>query len=383
MKITIAAGIFWPDIGGPATYIKNLADELRAQNIAVDIVCRSRFSNFEDDKYLGYKVIRVKNNPVKLISYLVYLYKLWRTAKDSNIIFAQGAISSGYPAILVNRFLKKKLVVKIVGDYAWETAQNSGKTNLLIGEFQGSKKEGKIKKLNDLQARVCKEADLVITPSQYLGRMIHGWGVPEENIRVIYNGAKFEPSKLSKEEARKEIGISGNLILSIGRLVPWKGFKMLIKIMPEIVKRDQFARLVIIGEGPDRKLLELMIKNLGLENKVYLVGAKPKDELAVYLAASDMFVLNTGYEGFSHQILEAMLAQIPIATTNVGGNKEIMVHGQNGFVIDYNDEDGLMAAIKMILERPEAVRKMVHGAKKTAAQFSHEKMITETINTLL
>ncbi len=383
MKITIAAGIFWPDIGGPATYIKNLADEIKAQNIAVDVVCRSRVGKFEEDKYLGYKVVRVKSAPIKIFTYISYIYKLWKTAKDSNIIFAQGAISSGYPVILVNKFLKKKIVVKIVGDYAWETAQNRGETHLSIDDFQKSKKEGKIKKLHDLQTRVCKEADLVIVPSQYLAEIVGGWGVPRENIQVIYNGVKFKPADLDKEEARKEIGISGNIILSIGRLVPWKGFKMLIKMMPEIIKRDQFARLVIVGEGPDRKLLEMMIKNLGLEKKVYLVGIKSKNELAVYLAASDMFVLNTDYEGFSHQILEAMLVEIPIITTNVGGNKEIMSHGENGLVVGYNDEEGLLGAIRMILERPELAKRIVHGAKKTAVKFSHKQMITETTNTLI
>ena len=101
------------------------------------------------------------------------------------------------------------------------------------------------------------------------------------------------------------------------------------------------------------------------------------------MAASDMFVLNTGYEGFSHQILEVMLAQIPIITTDVGGNKEIMTHGENGLVVGYNDEDGLMAAIKMIWDKPEALRKMLHSGKKTAAKFNHNQMITETINVLI
>ena len=383
MKITIAAGIFWPDIGGPATYIKNLADELRAQNIAVDVVCRSQVKNFEEDKYLGYKVVRVKNNPIKLLSYISYLFKLWRIAKDSDVIFAQGAISSGYPAILVNRFLKKKLIVKIVGDYAWETAQNTSKTHLLIDEFQKSEKKGKINKLHDLQTRVCKEADLVIVPSQYLAGMVSGWGVPRESIQVIYNGAKFKSTNLNKEDARKEIGISGNIILSIGRLVPWKGFKMLIKIMPRLIETNQFSRLVIIGEGPDRKLLEVMIKNLGLENKVYLVGSKSKDELAVYFAASDMFVLNTGYEGFSHQILEAMLVQIPIITTNVGGNKEIMTHGENGLVVEYNDESALIDAINMIRQKPELIKRIVRKGSRTTERFDYAKMLEQTINVLL
>ena len=150
--------------------------------------------------------------------------------------------------------------------------------------------------------------------------IVAGWGTDRSKIAVIYNGVDFKPSGLSKEDARRKLGIFGHIILSVGRLVPWKGFRMLVKMMPNVFEINQAFRLVIVGDGPDKKTLESMVKNLGLERKVLLAGKKSQSELATYLAAADIFVLNTGYEGFSHQILEAMTAGIPIITTAVGGN---------------------------------------------------------------
>lgn len=381
MKITIATGIFWPEIGGPATYVKKLAEELIRQGFLVDVIARSDRS-YEEDKKLLYKVYRVRNRSLKFLSYINYIFKLWRIARDSDVIYAQGAISSGFPAMMVNKYLKKRFVIKIVGDYAWETAQNTDKTVLGIDEFQKSEKSGKIQKLYELQSRVCKTADAVIAPSNYLAGLVNGWGVSEDKIKVIYNGTDFKPLDIEKEEARKRIGIAGNIILSVGRLVPWKGFKMLIKIMPQLIPSNQFLRLVIVGDGPDLNKLKSMIKNFKLEKKVFLVGRKSKDELANYLAASDLFILNTGYEGFSHQILEAMIAGVPIITTDVGGNKEIIRHGENAFVVNYNDEFDLVEAVKMLWGSEERKRRLAHQGRKTANIFKSEDMIEETIKIL-
>jgi glycosyltransferase involved in cell wall biosynthesis len=152
--------------------------------------------------------------------------------------------------------------------------------------------------------------------------------------------------------------------------------------MPQLLELNQFFRLVIVGDGPDRAILEMMIKNYGLEKKVFLVGSKTKDELAVFLAASDMLVLNTGYEGFSHQILEAMTADVPVITTSVGGNLEIMKHGENGLLVEYNDEFDLVETIKMLLDKPELQRKLTNRAKKILGQFSSEIMLKRTLEIL-
>jgi glycosyltransferase involved in cell wall biosynthesis len=153
--------------------------------------------------------------------------------------------------------------------------------------------------------------------------------------------------------------------------------------MPRLCEINQFFRLVIIGDGPERKTLESIVKNMHLENKVYLVGKKSKEELALFSAAADIFVLNTAYEGFSHQILEAMAAGMPVITTAVGGNREVVRQGENGFMVKYNDEFNLIEAIKTVWQTPELRERFVEEGKKTAAHFNVDKMCQETIALLL
>jgi len=379
-KILIATGIFPPDIGGPASYSKNIANKLKDSGVVV--LTYSSVLNFKDDINQPYKIVRVWSGWPKGLRHLNYFFKAFSLAKKSDAVFALNAVSAGIPAMYAAKMTKKKFFVKIVGDSAWEKAINSGKTQLLINDFQGSKKTGLIKTLHNLQYRVCKNADGIIVPSEYLAGIVHGWGISKDKIKVIYNGVDFKSSELSKEEARRKIGIFGHLILSAGRLVPWKGFRMLIKIMPRVLEINQAFRLVIVGDGPDRKVLESMVRNLGLSNKVYLVGKKTQEELAVYMAAADMFVLNTGYEGFSHQILETMSAGVPVITTAVGGNKEVIEQGENGFLVKYNDEFNLVEAIRSLWNSPELGEEFKEKSKKTLEKFSSEKMFSETIKYL-
>ncbi len=381
MKILITTGIFPPDIGGPASYGKTLAQKL-AENSSVSLVTYSSRSKFPEDKTRSFKVVRIAKWIPKFLRHIVFFMKTLSAAKGADVIFSLNAISAGLPSLWAARIRKKKFFVKIVGDYAWETAVNKGKTFLLIDDFQKTKKHGWIGTLHKLQTKVCKNADGVIVPSHYLAEMVKNWGVSEEKIKVVYNGVDFKAADMSKEEARKKIGIAGNIILSIGRLVPWKGFRMLIKIMPKLFEINQFFRLVIIGDGPEKKTLESILKNMHLENKVYLAGKKSKEELAIFSAAADIFVLNTAYEGFSHQILEAMAAGMPVITTAVGGNKEVIKQGENGFMVKYNDEFNLIEAIKTVWQAEELRSRFIEEGKKTAERFDVDKMLQETIQIL-
>lgn len=382
MKILITTGIFPPDIGGPASYAGLLGRELSKRDISATVLTYSSVLKRKDDNTEPFRVVRVWRGIPKILRHFFYFLRTLSLAKKTDVIFSLNAVSAGLPALWAAKIKKKKFIVKIVADYAWETAINSGKTFLLADDFQRSKKHGRIGRLHKLQVKVCKGADVVITPSNYIANMVKNWGIPEEKIRVIYNGVDFKPLEISKEEARKKIGIAGNILLSIGRLIPLKGFKMLIKIMPKLFEINQFFRLVIIGDGPEKKTLELIVKNMHLENKVYLVGSKSREELATFLAAADIFVLNTAQEGFSHQILEAMTAGVPVITTAVGGNKEVIRQGENGFMIKYNDEFNLVEAIKTVWQTEELRSRFVEEGKKTAELFSSEKMVDETIKIL-
>lgn len=381
-RILIATGIYPPDIGGPASYSDTLATKL-SKDYKVTLLSYSRVRSLPQDFKKPYKVIRVWKKYPKLIRHLIYFFQVLSSASKNDIILALNAVSAGWPAMMAAKIKGRKFFVKIVGDYAWEVAVNKHKCSLLIGDFQKSNKKGWVKILHNFQKEVCMKADGIIVPSKYLAELVQGWGVDRSKIHIIYNGVEFKPSNLTKEEARKSIGIHGNIIVSAGRLVPWKGFKMLIKIMPRLLEISQFFRLVIAGDGPDRKSLEMMIKNMGLDKKVYLIGKKSPEELAIYLASADVFVLNSGYEGFSHQILEVFAAGVPVIASAVGGNKEVIVQGQNGFLVKYNDEFNLVEAIKGLWKLEELRAQFVEEGKKTLNIFSAEKMYEETMKVII
>jgi len=274
------------------------------------------------------------------------------------------------------------LILRVVGDYAWEIAVQTGATHLMLNEFQKSPKSRRIGRLDRLQRSVARYASAVIVPSKYLATIAIGWGVTPERVHIIYNGVDLPRTETTKEDARRTLGISGNIIISTGRLVPWKGFRMLIKLMPQLLQVNQFFRLVIVGDGPDLRMLQAVVRNMGLERKVFLVGRKSAAELSLYFAASDMFVLNTGYEGFSHAVLEAMHAGVPVITTTAGGNPEVVLQGSNGFMVRYNDEFNLVEAIKSLWKHAELRDQMIANGRHTVAAFSVEKMYAQTVSLL-
>src|SRR3989344_7326086 len=295
-RILIATGIYPPAIGGPASYGRTLARKLSG-DFEVTILTYSPVWNFAEDKKENFKVVRVWNKAPKLIRIWNYFFQAVRLARKADTIYALNAVSAGVPALIAAKMSSKKFFVKIVGDAAWERAINRGDTHLMVNDFQRSEKKGLIKVLHKLQCWVCKNANTVIVPSEYLADVVSGWGISKDKVKVVYNGVDFRPSELSKEEARRKIGIFGHMIISVGRLVPWKGFRMLIKIMPSIFEINQAFRLIIVGDGPEKKTLESIVKNMHLENKAYLVGKKSKEEIILFSAAADIFFFITSYEG--------------------------------------------------------------------------------------
>lgn len=381
MRILIVTGIYPPEIGGPASYSRALARKL-AEAHEVTLITYSSVWNMKEDDQEKFSIIRVWKKWPWFIRHFRYAWMIFWQTRAHDRLYVLSTINGGLSVAFAAKFFKKKYFVRIPGDYAWQAAVEKGKTSLLMDDFQKAPKTGWIARLVRWQSSVCQGAAGIVVPSEYLASIVRGWSVLPDRIIVIYNGAEFKPSELSKEDARRKLGISGNIILSAGRLVPWKGFRMLIKIMPQLGNINQFFKLIIVGDGPDEPMLRSMVKNLGLERKVVLAGRKSQEELALFLAAADMFVLNTGYEGFSHQILEAMKAAVPVITTSVGGNPEVMRQGENGLMVKYNDEFNLVEAIKSVWQMEDLRDHFVSEGKKTARKFSVEKMYEQTIRYL-
>lgn len=364
-RILIATGLYPPDIGGPATYSKLLADELPRRGFFVEILSFGEVRRFP-----------------KVIRHLVYLIKILRRGRGTDIIYAQDPVSVGFPAIIANFILRKKFILKIVGDYAWEQGVQRFGVKGLLDDFVAKKYGFKVELLSIIQKFTVHHADKIIVPSQYLKKIVSTWGVDDNKIEVIYNAFNIPPLVTQEQNTKQRVNLSKLVLLSIGRLVHWKGFDALIDIMPQLTLQVSGAKLFIIGSGPDEAKLRSQIDDKLLDNNVFLLGQLPHNELAKQIKDADIFILNTGYEGFSHQILEAMALGVPVITTNVGGNPEIIENGVSGILVEYNNKTEIKNAILNLYNNDQLKNELIKNAKEKVKEFSKTKMIEHLIKVL-
>ena len=122
-------------------------------------------------------------------------------------------------------------------------------------------------------------------------------------------------------------------------MVPWKGLDTLIKLMPEFWQVDEEIKLKIIGTGPEKEKLEKEIKKLKTHKQghIKLLGQISNSQALGFMKAADIFVLNSGYEGLPHVVLECFALGVPVIASRSGGNSELVIPGKSGDLFDYND----------------------------------------------
>lgn len=362
MRVLIATGLFPPEAGGPATYSKTLLDELPTRGFEVSVLPYREARRFP-----------------KIIRHAAYFFLLLsRTVRfKPDVVYAQDPLSVGLPAALVAMVLRKKFVLKVVGDYAWEQATQRFGYAGTLELFQSAQLSFLPHLMRSLERWVAKRALKVVVPSKYLGRIVSQWGVAKKNIEVVYNGIEAETVGL-KQVIRGLLKFKGKLVMSTGRLVPWKGFATLIRVHALLATKLPDLKLLIVGSGPDEKKLEGLTKELGVEDSVIFTGSVDRAVALRYMRAADVFVLNTHYEGFSHVLLEASTVGVPIVTTRVGGNPELIEDNVNGYLVKPDDEATLAHRIEKLLESPDTRLRIAGNAKKRVEKFSIATMVDQT-----
>lgn len=380
MKLLIATGTFPPNTSGPATYVSELVPALLRAGWQVKVVT---YGDGQVD--YPYQVLRISRNTSLLVRYWRYFLAVWQQAAWADLVYIQGPVSEGLPGALGARWRGKKYVLKVVGDYAWEQARVQCGDRREIDEFQVTSHldTKKIWLWRIIQRWVVRHAQIVITPSYYLAKIVKGWGVKEHRIKVIYNA--FQTLITVKEDKNvlwQEYQFTSPTIIGIGRLVPWKGFAELIKVLPEVHKQISDVQLLIIGEGPARPQLEKTIIDYHLQSKVILLGQLPHEQIQGYLKAGDCLVLNSSYEGLSHVLLEGMAAGVPIVATNICGNREVIKHEINGLLVPFNNQEALAEAIIKCLSDKEMINRFIGSYHDVLKQFEYPRLVDETMATL-
>lgn len=362
MKVTIATGLYPPEIGGPATYAKMLEDELPQRGIDLRMVP------------FGW----VRQYP-KIFRHVVYAWKVWRESRQADVIYALDPTSVGLPALLVARLRRRPFLLRVPGDYAWEQGQyRFGVTDRLHDFIEQRYSYGwRVSLLCWLESFVAKRAGRVIVPSVYMKTVMEKWGVDTQKVQAIYSALHPLEVTGTKEQLRSQLSCSFPTIVSAGRLVPNKGFLGLLEVFAELQKKYPEAQLIIIGDGAQKEELLARAQELGVADALRLPGRLSKAAMGATIKAADVFVLNTAHEGLSHQLIEVMDVGTPIVTTAVGGNPELITDGVEGHLVAYNDLPALTGAIEQVLSNPESSERLVQSARAKSKQFTREQVITK------
>ncbi|MBY0111024.1 glycosyltransferase family 4 protein [Patescibacteria group bacterium] len=341
MRLVIATPLYPPDLGGPATYTTFLERELPAGGIAVEVV------SFAEVRHLP-----------KLVRHFFYYRKVLKTLRRSDAVLALDPVSVGMPAMKAAEELKKPLLLKVVGDYAWEQGRQRFGVTAPLDEFVKTPQSSSfVRFLQKTQKMVASRAVRIIVPSEYLKMIVSAWGIPETKISVVYNLP--DVSEIGEE---REFGLSSPRVVTVARLVPWKGIQGLMNAVAKARVHIPSLSLLIIGDGPDRAQLEAHAKTVLRENYLFTGALTHKDTLAA-MRGSEVFALNTSYEGFSHVLLEAAALGLPIVTTPSGGNRELLTHDENALLVPPESDDALAESLIRILQQPGLRERLSHHAK--------------------
>ncbi|MDP3795176.1 MAG: glycosyltransferase family 4 protein [bacterium] len=375
MRLLIVTGIFPPEIGGSATYSALLRHELPRSGVAVSVLTYGSAR--------GERVFCVSQRWPKGLRHLIYFFRALALALRHDVVLAADAsVGAGFMTALALTLAPRPFAVRVTGDYAWEQGVQRFGVRERMDEFQAVREKAAfpVRVLSFCQAFTLRRAALVIAPSRYLKGIVAGWGVPEKKIAVIYNAFERPTLARSRQSVKQSLGLTGYTMVAAGRLLPWKGFGLLIKLWAELRSTLDGWNFIIVGDGPERDRLEAL--NRKVDAGIVFTGVLPRERLLEYLCASDLFVLNTAYEGFSHQLLEALSMGLAVLTTRVGGNGEVIADGRNGFLVDYNDTQAFRERLVQLAGDGALRERLGEEAVRTVSTFSVQRMVGETLQSL-
>jgi glycosyltransferase involved in cell wall biosynthesis len=217
-------------------------------------------------------------------------------------------------------------------------------------------------------------ARIVVVARGALPATVRSFGVPVERTVVLPNAVDYRsvdlPGGYDRARKRTELGASRGerLLCTVGRLEPSKGQRFLVHALAELHSREQepLIRLVLVGAGPEENALRRLAEEVGLAERVTLLGAR--DDVAEVVAASDLFVQPSLNEGLSQALLEAMALGVPAVATDVGGTPDVLESGRTGWRVPPAQPVALADAIQQALGSPCTAATCADAARALVAQ---------------
>lgn len=370
MRILITSPVFPPDLGGPAVYVPSLARWLLERGHEVTVLA---FCSDPAPKGYPFRVISIP--PASLPRrYLQAFFAVRREARSADVVYVNEHLALLH--VLAGRLSGRPVVIRIMVDGSWELAHRYGWCGGDdIVTFQAKTYGWKVGLTRFLQKRWWKASTRIIACSEFLRQiLIQSYGVSPDKVELVYNsyhGPSPEDVKTTRAEARTALGLPANsrYLLTICRLMVWKRVDAIIRALAEL---PGDVHLLVAGDGDMLEAWKQLAASLGLADRVRFLGNVPHSRIPLLIRASDIFVLNSEYEGLSHTLIEVQSLGTPVVASRVCGNPEVIVDGETGFLVDPRNSYELAASLAKLLADPALRARFADEGLKRASRFRRD-----------
>ncbi len=385
-RILFLISRFYPVVGGGETHALLLSKQIKALGADVFVITRrqdkdlARFETIE-----GVDTYRIGPSGFGRIGKYLMLpgvfLKLLVLRRRYDIIFVSGLRLLGIPAVIVSMLTGKKCVLRsascgeLSGGFIWDSP-HLAKKPVLTGLFRFCVR---------LRNRLFRRADGFLGISNAIVKEYRECGVPESKIRLINNGTdtgKYSPvGPDEKKELRQKLGLPGGKIFAYsGKLNKGKGLEFLLPVWRRVVDSNSEVHLALIGSGEgsflscERELRDYVARH-GLSAHVTFTGyVRNVNE---YLQCADVFVFPSQNESLSNALIEALACGLPCLASDIGGISDTVKDGVNGMLLDVDDEDQWLCAIRKVLNDPELVRKWGEAGRERVVNHNSIRRVAE------
>jgi glycosyltransferase involved in cell wall biosynthesis len=366
VKVLIVTGIWPPDVGGPASHAPDVADFLHGRGHDIEVLTTADAPPAQ--RAYPVRVVSRRHRPG--VRHFRGAALVRRVAHAADVVYTTGMFGRSALGATLSR---RPYVVKLTADPAFERSRRRGLVAGDVDEFQESRAGATVAMLRLARDVELRHAAHVVTPSSYLRELALGWGVAPARVTVLPNPAPSIGELAPRDELRKSFGLNGATLAFAGRLTAQKSLDRALAA----VAAAEGVRLVIAGEGPDRKLLEGRALELGLAERVRFLGAQPRRRVVELFRAADATVLSSSWENFPHTVVEALAMGTPVLAMEAGGVAEVVRHEVNGLLVPPGDTPALAAAVRRYFTDAELRTRLREAAVGSVAEFAPERIFGE------
>lgn len=377
MRICLIIPRFFPEVGGAERQTHALARMLLARGHQVMVLTRQLGGLPPREVLDGVPVVRairtVELGPLFGLTYVLSVARfLLAHRRDWDVIHVTHAYLDAFAAVLTRRLHGLPVVVRpaCAGYYGDLARLGRFRVWPLLPALDGLTSRAVI--------RTIARAEAFIANSTELREELIGAGFPAERIVRVPNGVDlnhFHPDPVERSAgARRRLGLpAGPLLAFAGRLDPQKGLHTLLAAVEPLLARNGEARLLIMGDGPQRPELEQVVRRAGLSARVLFRGLVR--DVAPYLRGCDIFVFPSVGEGMPNALLEAMASGLPCVASAIGGCTDIVTDGETGLLVPPGDAAAFRGALQRLLQSPELRAQLGAAARASVvSRFGLERM---------